>query len=30
MWRHLGGIVLVALEHFLMHPSYMGRWQARF
>jgi uncharacterized membrane protein YeaQ/YmgE (transglycosylase-associated protein family) len=29
-WSLFGGIVLVALAHFLMRPSYMGRWQARF
>jgi uncharacterized membrane protein YeaQ/YmgE (transglycosylase-associated protein family) len=30
-WALLGGIVLVALAHFLMRrPSYGGRWQARF
>jgi uncharacterized membrane protein YeaQ/YmgE (transglycosylase-associated protein family) len=29
VWSVLGGVVLVALAHVLMRPSYMGRWQAR-
>jgi uncharacterized membrane protein YeaQ/YmgE (transglycosylase-associated protein family) len=31
VWSVLGGVVLVALTHFLTRPrsSYMGRWQAR-
>jgi len=29
VWSVVGGIVLVALAHFLMRPPYMGRWQTR-
>jgi uncharacterized membrane protein YeaQ/YmgE (transglycosylase-associated protein family) len=29
VWSVLGGVVLVALAHLLMRPSYEGRWSVR-
>ena len=29
VWSVFGGIVLVVLAHWLMRPTYLGRWQER-